>query len=129
MSIPVIGNGDITEAEDALRMLTMTGCDAVMVGRAAMGNPLLFRQIKDLLDGRSPGRITPAERTAMMTRFLNASVEFFGEKRACFMMRSRLAWFARGLPRAGRFRTAIRQVESRDQAVSLIGEFAAAWCE
>jgi tRNA-dihydrouridine synthase B len=124
MQIPVIGNGDVVEAQDALRMMAQTGCDAVMVGRAAMGNPLLFRQIADLLAGRPATSILPGDRTAMMIRFLDASVKFFGEKKACFMMRSRLAWFAKGLPHAGWFRQAIHQVESHAQAQELIAALA-----
>lgn len=124
LQIPVIGNGDVVEAQDALRMLAETGCDAVMVGRAAMGNPLLFRQIADLLAGRPATSILTGDRIMVMRRFLDASVEFFGEKKACFMMRSRLAWFAKGLPHAGWFRQSIRQVESHAQAQALIAAFA-----
>ena len=124
--IPVIGNGDIVEARDAVKMMTLTGCDAVMVGRAAMGNPMLFGQIEDLLAGRPVRKIKASDRISMMIRFLDASVEHLGEKKACFMMRGRLAWFAKGLPLAGHFRKAIRLVETRGQALRIIQEFALA---
>lgn len=123
LSIPVIGNGDITTAEDALRMMTETGCDAVMVGRAAIGNPFLFAQIRDLLAGRQPRHPSPVERFAIMTHYVDAAVACFGERGACFMLRSKLGWFAKGLPRAKEFRKAIRHLSSRDQAIELIKMF------
>jgi tRNA-dihydrouridine synthase B len=116
LQIPVIGNGDIVEAVDAARMMAETGCDAVMVGRSAMANPLIFSQIEDLLTGRPLRQASSRDRIALMTRYLDSSVEFIGEKRACFMMRSRLAWFAKGLPQAGRFRRSIRLVSSHAEA-------------
>ena len=124
LQIPVIGNGDIVEARDAIRMMADTGCDAVMVGRAAMGNPMLFGQIEDLLAGRPARDIRTPDRLALMMRFLDACVEHLGEKKACFMMRSRLAWFAKGLPLAAHFRKAIRLVETRAEAHRIIREYA-----
>jgi tRNA-dihydrouridine synthase B len=116
LHIPVIGNGDIIEPADAVHMMTGTGCDAVMVGRAAMANPLIFAQIEDLLAGRPPRHTSVQDRITLMTRYLNSSVTYLGEKRACFMMRSRLAWLAKGLPQAGRFRRSIRLVTSYAEA-------------
>jgi tRNA-dihydrouridine synthase B len=124
LRIPVIGNGDIVTPHDALRMMARTGCDAVMAGRAAMGNPLLFGQIEDLLQGRPPRLLAPADRISMMNRFLEFSVQYLGEKKACFLMRSRLAWFVKGLPQAGHFRQAVRYVESRTEVQQLIQDFA-----
>jgi tRNA-dihydrouridine synthase B len=124
LRIPVIGNGDIVEAADAARMMAKTGCDAVMVGRAAMANPLIFSQIEDILAGRQPRQASAQDRIALMARYLDSSVRYIGEKRACFMMRSRLAWFAKGLPQAGRFRRSIRLVTSRAEARQHIDTYA-----
>jgi tRNA-dihydrouridine synthase B len=124
LHIPVIGNGDIVEAADALRMMDETGCDAVMVGRAAMADPLIFTRIAELLAGRSPGPASAEARIALMIRYLEASVRYLGEKKACFMMRSRLAWLAKGLPRAGGFRRSIRLVASHAEARQLIDAYA-----
>jgi tRNA-dihydrouridine synthase B len=125
LSIPVIGNGDVRSADDALRMLNETGCDAVMVGRAAIGNPFIFTQILDRLAGRPETSPTAAQRLAAMERFLNDSVRYLGETRACFMMRSRLNWFVKGLPNAAHFRKTITTVASRSQAEAIIRQYAA----
>jgi nifR3 family TIM-barrel protein len=124
VAIPVVGNGDILTAQDARDMIAQTGCDAVMVGRAAIGNPMLFSQIIDLLEGRPIRDITHRDRIGMMRRYLKASVLYLGEEKACYVLRSRLSWFAKGLPRAGRFRNAIRHLASEAQARKLIDAFA-----
>ncbi len=112
VSIPVIGNGDITTPGDALRMLKATGCDGIMVGRAAIGNPILFSRILKALDGKDPGPPTAAIRLDLMSRYAEASVRYLGEELACPMMRSRLMWFVRGLPFAKRFRESVKRVST-----------------
>lgn len=123
LTIPVIGNGDVRTAEDACTLLSQTGCDAVMVGRAAIGNPFIFTQILDRLNHLPETVPTPAQRLDVMRRYLHASVEHLGETRACFMMRSRLNWFVKGLPGAGRFRKAATRITSAGHALALIAEF------
>jgi tRNA-dihydrouridine synthase len=105
-------------------MIAKTGCDAVMVGRGAIGNPMLFAQISDLLESRPLRDITCQDRIDTMIRYLKASVLYLGEKKACYVLRSRLGWFAKGLPRAGAFRNAIRHLASEAQAEALIDDFA-----
>ena len=123
--LPVIGNGDIASPEDALAMLGQTGCDAVMIGRAAVGDPFIFRRILAALEGSSPHLPTASERIEAMIRYLNASVAHIGEAHACRMMRSRLGWFAKGLPGASRFREAITRLRTKDEALEIIAWFAA----
>ena len=125
LHIPVIGNGDIETAADAMAMMEQTGCDAVMVGRAAIGNPLLFAQISDCLAGRKARTITDRERIDMMIRYLESSVRYLGEKKACYMMRSRLGWFVKGLEKASRFRQAIRRVGTEMEAKKIIADYCA----
>lgn len=123
VSIPVIGNGDITCVDDAVRMLDMTGCDGIMVGRAAIGNPFLFPAILARLSNQPEPVFGNADRFRIMKRYLDDTINCFGETHACRMMRSRLSWFVKGLPHAGAFREAIKQVATRDEAVSLMDSF------
>jgi nifR3 family TIM-barrel protein len=120
ISIPVMGNGDIVRARDAIQMVTETGCDAVMVGRAAIGNPWIFGQINALLEDRDFPVTDLASRFRMMKRYLGASVVYFGEKHACYMMRSRLAWFVKGLPHAKYFRESIKHISTEKEALEVI---------
>ncbi len=123
VSIPVIGNGDVVTAHDALRMITHTNCDAVMIGRAAVGNPWIFRQIPALMATGDFEEPDLAARFNMMKRYLRASVSYLGEEHACYMMRSRLAWFVKGMPHAKYFRESIKQICSEAQALDLIEQY------
>lgn len=123
VTIPVIGNGDITAVTDAEDMLRQTGCDAVMIGRAAIGNPWIFSHVAAHLEGRDILPVTLPRRFAMMRHYLRASVQYVGELHACRMMRSRLGWFIKGLPHAHRFRESIKQVVSESDALARIDEY------
>jgi len=123
VKIPVIGNGDINSADDAVNMLDETGCDAIMIGRKAIGNPWIFFQVLSRLKGEE----TPSEdldhRFRTVKRYLRNSVRYYGEKKACFMMRSRLCWFAKGLKNSSRFRKSINQISSENEALKLIDAY------
>ncbi len=121
--LPVIGNGDVQRAEDAVRMLSQTGCDAVMIGRAAIGNPFIFREIQDLLAGRRPAPPDAAARLRIMRRYVVDSVNYLGERPACLMMRSRLGWFVKGMHGCSAFRESIKKLESLEQALERIDAY------
>ncbi len=123
VSIPVIGNGDITCAEDAKKMMAMTGCDGIMIGRAAIGDPFLIARVLAVLNNKPEPAVDLDARFRLMYRYLDASVQYIGEIHACRMMRSRLAWFVKGLPHASRFRESIKQIASRSEAESLIAGY------
>jgi tRNA-dihydrouridine synthase B len=123
VSVPVIGNGDISEPKDAIDMLAQTGCDAVMVGRAAIGNPWIFHQIQTLLNGDDISPIDLTTRFETMKKYLAASVKYFGELHACRMMRSRLSWFVKGLPNSSQFRKSITQIRMQTEAKQLIDDY------
>ena len=123
VSIPVIGNGDIVSAGDACTMMDRTGCDAVMIGRAAVGNPWIFSQFLALRGNDALPEITPDERFDGMLAYLNAAVAYRGEEHACRMMRSRLAWFVKGMRHAGLFRESIKRVASKAEAVEAIERY------
>ena len=121
--IPVIGNGDIATAEDAIRMQQETGCDAVMIGRGAIGNPWIFSQVLALSRGEEMETPTIDMRFDMMARYLGASVAYLGEESACYMLRSRLGWFVKGMPHSSRFREAIKHISSEADAIDVIENY------
>jgi nifR3 family TIM-barrel protein len=120
LQIPVIGNGDIVTADDALRMIAETGCDGVMVGRAAIGNPFIFSAILARLEGRPIQEPTLEQHFGVMKRYLRDSVAYLGERQACLMMRSRLGWFVKGLHGSSQFRKAITKVSTEEEALATI---------
>ncbi|GLG02245.1 tRNA-dihydrouridine synthase [Alicyclobacillus hesperidum subsp. aegles] len=110
VQIPVIGNGDVTDPLAAKRLLDETGCDAVMVGRAALGNPWIFREIAHYLE---TGEFLPApsvdERIAVTLRHMRLLVEHKGEDIGVREMRKHAAWYIKGLPGSAEMRTLINQ--------------------
>ncbi len=123
LSIPVIGNGDINTVEDAQKMITDTGCDAVMVGRAAMKNPFILAQIDDFLASGSYKRSSNYEIFRTMERLTRMYVTYFGEKPACKMLRGRLSWFIKGMPGCSAFRRNLSCISSENHILTLIKEF------
>jgi nifR3 family TIM-barrel protein len=116
LKIPVIGNGDIWSADDARRMIDFTGCDAVMIGRAALGNPFIFRETLELLEYNR--RLPPPSREEKLqtaTRHLDLVCQFKSEAVAVREMRKHFAWYIKGLPGATRVRQEINHAASRDE--------------
>ena len=122
--VPVFGNGDIRSGADALRMLEETGCDGVIVGRAAQGNPWLFREIAAALRGESALPPSPAERAAMALRHFDLEVALFGEKRGVLEMRKHIAWYVHGMTGASKFRETINQIQDAEAVKAALVEFA-----
>ena len=125
LGIPVVGNGDIVTPEDALNMMEETGCDAVMVGRAAIGNPAIFSLILAKLRNQPAPVVDIEQRLEMMRRYLAASVDYLGEFHACRMMRSRLGWFSKGLPCSSRFRETIMEISTKADADAALDRYEA----
>jgi len=123
VSIPVIGNGDICSGDDAVKMLSQTGCDAVMIGRAAIGNPYIFTRVLCRLKGESAPVETMDQRFAVMRRYLKNSVHYLGEEKACRMMRSRLGWFAKAMRHSNRFRQAVKHLATEKEGLELIDAY------
>ncbi len=123
LSIPVIGNGDIFCAADALNMLSQTGCDAVMIGRKAIGNPAIFRQVRAAINGDPIAADNLVDRFDTMIDYLKASVEYLGEEAACRMMRSRLGWFAKEMRNSSKFRESIKHLSTEKEGVELISAY------
>jgi nifR3 family TIM-barrel protein len=123
LSVPVIGNGDIIDAGDALAMIEQTGCDGVMIGRATLSNPWIFSQVAALMAGESCPAVNTAMRFDAMVHYTKAAVTHFGEKHACRMMRSRLGWLVKGLPNSSHFRQSITRLSSQSEALDLISAY------
>ena len=123
VSIPVIGNGDIMSVDDAVRMLDETGCDAVMIGRKAIGNPDIFSHLLARINGEDDIEEDIAHRFELMIRYMKASVKYIGEEQACRMMRSRLGWFTKGMHKSSQFREAIKHLSSEREGVELIEDY------
>ncbi len=123
VKIPVIGNGDLFEPKDALKMITETECDGVMIGRAAIGNPWVFTQIIGSIRNVDLPPQSLKNRFECMRQYLDASVRYCGEETACYMLRSRLGWFSKGLPHSSKFRDSIKHISSRGEAATLISAY------
>lgn len=120
LKVPVIGNGDIVLPADAVRMLRQTGCDAVMIGRAAVGNPWIFSQVLACLEGAPVEAVGLKRRIAGMQAYVSACIDYYGEMHACRMLRSRLGWFVKGLPHAAGFRESLKHLDSGKAAMQRI---------
>jgi tRNA-dihydrouridine synthase B len=120
VTVPVIGNGDIITPQDAIKMQSITGCNAIMIGRASIGNPWIFSQVLALARGDDVLPIDITHRFETMIRYCKMLVQCFGEKSACRMMRSRLGWFAKGLRFSSKFRESIKRISSENETIELI---------
>jgi nifR3 family TIM-barrel protein len=110
LPIPVIGNGGILAAEDALRMMRETGCAAAMIGRGALGDPFIFRRAAHLLAGRPAPKTPPEWRLAAALWHAQALVLQLGEPAGIRRMRAQVGWYSKGLPGSTRFRWAASHV-------------------
>lgn len=123
VKIPVIGNGDIFSAEDAMRMMEHTGCDLVMIGRGMLGNPWIFRECKAVWEGRPvPPPPTYDEKVDMMIAHLDAMVAEKGERTAVKEMRKHIGWYTKGMPGSAHFRGSINNLNERDEMVEALEE-------
>ncbi|MCE5284366.1 MAG: tRNA-dihydrouridine synthase, partial [Pelosinus sp.] len=121
VSIPVIGNGDVRSAEDAKQMLEFTGCDGVMIGRAAEGNPWIFRQVVNYL---AAGEVVPPptieERLSVIERHLEMLLALKGEYIGIREMRKHGAWYTKGLPYAAELRLKFNQACTKQDFLSIL---------
>ncbi len=116
VKIPVIGNGDVDSPQAAKAMLDQTGCDGVMIGRAAQGNPWIFREITEFLEnGSLGGQPGPDEKRRMILRHAGLLAEYKGEYTAVREMRRHLAWYTAGMPHSAGFRRTINTMETMEE--------------
>lgn len=120
VKIPVIGNGDITSAGDAARMYEQTGCDLVMIGRGALGNPWIFQETEMLLGHDRPSLpISEAERITVLIRHISKLCEYKGEKLGMREARKHAAWYFKGMKGAAALRKKAVALETFEDLIDL----------
>jgi tRNA-dihydrouridine synthase len=120
LKIPVLGNGDIWEAQDALRMMRQTGCDGVIVGRGCLGRPWLFRDLNDVFHGREP--VDPphlGEVLDIMFAHARKLAGWFGERLAMHSFRKHASWYTKGFQMMSQVRADLMRVETVAQLEQL----------
>lgn len=124
VGIPVIGNGDIIDGPSAKRIFEETNCDAIMIGRASNGNPWIFEEITDFLNGDNLfKRPTNVEIKNMIIKHFNMLCDFKGEYTAIREMRKHIAWYVKGLENATKIRNEINKIENKDVLINTLDEF------
>ncbi len=120
VNIPVVGNGDIFTAEDALKMMKEAKVDAVMIGRGAQGNPWIFEQTADLLNGREPRVISNEERMTVAIKHIEMLCNLKGEYIGIREARKHAGWYIKGLPGAAGAREKVNRCESLDEMKNVL---------
>ena len=120
VNIPVIGNGDITNANDAAQKLEKTNCDMVMIGRGALGNPWIFMEINAWLNDLRPVLSpSPAEKVAVILRHIKAMCDYKGEEIAMREARKHVGWYMKGFKNAAELRREAGYLKTFDELIEL----------
>ena len=120
-AVPVIGNGDIKTPDDVMHMFEQTKCDAVMVGRSALGNPWFFKEAIALYKGKSvPQPPTMKERISGCRQHFDHMIDWHGERTATNMMRKHFGWYIRGFSGAGNYRKALVSAPDSTTMISIL---------
>lgn len=123
VSIPVIGNGDVFTPEDALAMIDRTGCDGVAIGRGAMGNPWIFRETTDLINGKAPRKPTLDEMLEVSIRHLKLEINLKGPRVGVREMRKQLAWYLKGLRNSNEIKNRINTMTSPEEIIKELEKY------
>lgn len=123
VKIPVIGNGDIKTKEEALEMFKQTGVDGIMIGRGALGNPWIFREIIQYLKGEKVTDVTNKEKLEIMLKHIDLEVKEKGENVAIKEMRKHISYYIKNLPNATTIRNEVNKIEKQDELVACLTEY------
>lgn len=124
VQVPVLGNGDIRTGADALRMFEETGCDRIMVGRAAEGNPWIFSEIRAALKNEAYSQPTFSERMQTALRHLELAIELYGVTKGVMEMRKHIAWYITGIPGAANLRRTVNGLSDPEELRTLLRTYA-----
>ncbi|SHF07428.1 tRNA dihydrouridine synthase DusB [Caloramator proteoclasticus] len=123
VNIPVIGNGDVVTCQDAKRLLEHTNCDAIMIGRGALGNPWIFKKVVTYLkEGIILDDPNPQEKIELAIRHLEMMYEFKGQ-RGVIEMRKHIAWYLKGLKNATVIRDMVNRIEAKEEIIKLLESY------
>ena len=121
VKIPVIGNGDVVDEESAERMLTYTGCDGIMIGRAAQGNPFIFKQLSHyFMTGEKCDKPTPQEIKDAIIKHATLSIQYKGEYTAIREMRKHISWYSAGYPNSCKLRAKMNEMETMEDILAIM---------
>lgn len=121
VKIPVIANGDIFSPKDAAAIFEKTNCSAVMIGRAAQGNPWVFKEIIAYLkNGKLIDKATFSEKLQLAKTHLELAVDYYGEQHGVPIMRKHIAWYLKGMPNASEVKNKVNQLTKKDELVDLL---------
>lgn len=123
VSIPVIGNGDVVTCEDAVQLFETSGCDGIMIGRGAMGNPWLFRQIKQRLNGEQVIYPTAEERIDLCIKHYERAIYYSGENIAVREMRKNIGWYIKGLSGNKEIKDKINYEKESKSAIKILCDY------
>lgn len=122
VSIPVIGNGDITSKEEAKIRMEETGCDAIMIGRGVLGNPWLIKECVDYLNGKEVKEVTIQDKKNMMIKHFKYLCKFKEEKVALLEMRSHAIWYLKGIKHTKELKQKFMQAKTKEEFLKLVEE-------
>lgn len=124
VNIPVIGNGDIKSVDDAIRMIKETNCDAIMIGRASLGNPYIFKEITHYLKtGERLENQTPKEKLEMCLKHFNYLLEIKNEKVAVLEMRTHATWYIKGMKSSNEIKNKIFKCNNKDELIHILENY------
>ncbi|MBS4804103.1 MAG: tRNA dihydrouridine synthase DusB [Clostridium sp.] len=123
VSVPVIGNGDVFTAEDALVLKNKTNCDGIMVARGSMGNPWIFKQIENKLKGLPPLEITYNDKIDMCLRHYELAIKYDGERKAIREMRKHSSWYLKGMPKSNDIKSIINTLNESSAVIDVLNNY------
>lgn len=125
VSIPVIGNGDIKTPQDALKMFEITGVDGIMIGRSSIGNPWIFKQVKEYLKNPADTiqEISNEERLQLILEHIELQVQELGENTGIKEMRKHMTYYLKGLKDASAIRQQVNRIETKEELIRCLTEY------